>query len=95
MVQKWVDAMCRKEGRQVTVPVLKGSPSIKSLREQSFQVNGHKLFNCLPLSIRNLKGATVDECKQKLDQFLAKIHDEPNGDGSTPSACDMLHLPIQ
>ena len=79
-----------RRGRQVTVPALKGSASIKSLREQSFQVNGPKLFNCLPLSIRNLKGITVDEFKQKLDQFLAKIPDEPNVDGLTPSACDLF-----
>ena len=79
-----------RRGRQVTVPALKGSASIKSLREQSFQVNGPKLFNCLPLSIRNLKGITVDEFKLKLDQFLAKIPDEPNVDGLTPSACDLF-----
>ena len=74
----------------MTVPALKGSASMKSLREQSFQVNGPKLFNCLPLSIRNLNGITVDEFKLKLDQFLAKIPDEPNVDGLTPSACDLF-----
>ena len=78
-----------RRGRQVLIPKLKGSPAIRSLREQSFQVNGPKLFNCLPPSIRNLSGITIDEFKIKLDQFLSKIPDEPNVEGLTPSACDL------
>ena len=78
-----------RRGRQVKVPQLKGPLAIKSLREQSFQVNGPKLFNCLPSSIRNLSGITVDEFKFKLDQFLSRIPDEPSVEGLTPSACDL------
>ena len=66
-----------------------GAPAIRSLWEQSFQVNGPKLFNCLPSSIRNLSGITVDDFKFKLDQFLSKITDEPSVEGLPPSACDL------
>ena len=79
-----------RRGRQVQIPQLKGPLAIRSLREQSFQVNGPKLFNCLPPSITNLSGITVDEFKLKLDQFLSKIPDEPNVEGLTPSACDLF-----
>ena len=79
-----------RRGRLVIVPPLKGSPSIRKLREQSFQVNGPKLFNCLPPSIRNISKVTIDEFKEQLDQFLANVPDEPNVDGLTPAACDLF-----
>ena len=63
---------------------------MKSLREQSFQVSSPELFICLPPSIRNIKGVTVDKFNEKIDQFLAKLPDEPNVDGVTPSACDLF-----
>ena len=69
---------------------MKGPLAIRSLRKQSFQVNGPKLFNCLPPSIRNLSGITVDEFKLKPDQFLSKIPDEPNMEGLTPSSYDLF-----
>ena len=38
--------------------------------EQSFQVAGPILFNCLPKEIRNKKGCGVEEFKENLDKFL-------------------------
>ena len=78
-----------RRGRQVVIPPLKGSPSIRKLREQSFQINGPKLFNCLPPSIRNISKVTVDTFKEKLDKFLSNIPDEPNVEGLTPATCDL------
>ena len=78
-----------RRGRQVAIPPLKGSPSIRKLREQSFQVNGPKLFNCLPPSIRDITKVTVDTFKEKLDKFLSNIPDEPNVEGLTPVTCDL------
>ena len=74
--------------RDVCIPPLKGSSSIRKLREQSFQVNGPKLFNCLPPAIRKIIKVSVEQFKEKLDLFLTNIPDEPNVDGLTPGACD-------
>ena len=79
-----------RRGRQVAIPPLKGSQAMRKLREQSFQVSGPRLFNCLPSSIRNISRVPVDTFKEQLDQFLAKIPDEPNVEGLTPSTCDMF-----
>ena len=77
-----------RRGREFKVPLLRGKPSIKTLRSQSFQVNGPQLFNSLPVNIRNLTKVSVGEYKEKLDKFLMKIPDEPKVDGLTPGACN-------
>ena len=77
-------------GRQVAIPALKGSQAVKKLREQSFQVSGPRLFNCLPQSIRNISRVPGDTFKEQLDLFLTKIPDEPNVEGLTPSTCDLF-----
>jgi hypothetical protein len=80
-------------GRMCQIPELKkkAPASIKKLRENSFQVQGPKLFNSLPIKIRNLRNCSVDQFKAELDMMLEKIPDEPNVTGSnyTPSACDL------
>ena len=43
-------------------------------------VNGAKLFNSMPVSIRANQG-TVDQFKQQLDSFLEEIPDVPGGLG--------------
>ena len=55
------------------------------MREGSFQCSGPKLFISLPKSIRNLKKVSEIEFKEKLDEFLTEIPDEPKVAGSTPS----------
>ena len=70
------------------VPHLKGRTADKSLRSQSFQVNGPQLFNAVPKSVRDTTKVTVEEFKEKLDRFLQKVPDEPNVDGLTPGACN-------
>ena len=74
---------------EVAFPPLKGSPAVRKLREQSFQVSGPKLFNCLTPSIRKISKVSVDEFKEKLDQYLSSVPDEPNVDDLTPAACDL------
>ena len=64
------------------------SQKIKTLRENSFQIVGPHLFNCLPSKIRNTTKCSIDDFKSSLDQFLAKIPDEPKLPGYTPAACD-------
>ena len=77
-------------GRLCKLPPLKHcSARVQTLRENSFQVQGPKLFNSLPSKLRNLSKCSIDEFKFELDQFLQKIPDEPNIPGIqyTPRAC--------
>ena len=56
----------------------------ESLREDSFLIRGPKLFNSMPLEIRNKTmqeqspQSAVDSFKRKLDKFLETIPDRPN-----------------
>ena len=79
-------------GRLCDIPNIKTNSrkAIQTLRENSFQIHGPKLFNSLPKQIRNTKGCSIDEFKTKLDLFLEKIPDEPKCDGYTPSACNQV-----
>ena len=72
------------------LPIKKSSARIQTLRENSFQIVGPKLFNILPIKIRNMKNCSQDEFKFALDQFLSKVPDEPSVSGQeyTPGACD-------
>ena len=47
------------------------------MRNQSFQVAGPRLFNCLPKYLRNTKNCSIEEFKEKLDAFLTRVPDEP------------------
>ena len=58
-------------------------PHHNAFREGTFSVNGSKLFNILPPSIRNLRNVGVETFKRKLDEFLATIPDEPQSPGYT------------
>ena len=79
-----------RQGRLCKLPPLKQcSARVQTLRENSFQVQGPKLFNSLPPKLRNMSKCSIDEFKFELDQFLQKIPDEPNVPGIqyTPRAC--------
>ena len=77
-------------GRLCEIPkiIANSKKSIQTLRENSFQINGPKLFNCLPKKIRNKKGCSIEEFKAELDQFLEKIPDQPKSEGYIPNACN-------
>ena len=70
-------------GRRLLVPKVNGSSQTNKLKEQAFQINGAKLFNCLPPSLRN-QSVYQDEFKEKLDQYLAKVPDQPRIEGLSP-----------
>ena len=53
-------------------------------REDSFQVTGPMLFNCLPKEIRNLTKIGVEEFKESLDRFLSSLPDEPKIGAAMP-----------
>ena len=50
--------------------------SVRQAREASLSVRGAKLFNSIPLELRNMSGATVDRFKYGLDSWLATVPDE-------------------
>ena len=61
---------------------------MKSLREQSIQVHGPRLFNSLPAYLRNATKCGQEEYKAKLDQLFAKIPDQPIIGGLMAATCD-------
>jgi hypothetical protein len=71
-------------GRRLNIIVPKESAKINKMKEQAFQVNGPKLFNCLPASIRNTTRTGLDEFKEKLDNHLQQVPDQPRIDGMSP-----------
>ena len=79
-----------RRGREIVISASKGSQRLKTLRDQSFQVNGAKIFNSLPKSIRNLNGTDIDEFKSKLDKYLELLPDEPKLENYTPTVCDQF-----
>ena len=74
-------------GRKCKIPKLKpnGRCAIQTLRENSFQINGARLFNCLPKKLREIR-KHQDEFKFELDLFLSKIPDEPRMNSLAPTA---------
>ena len=81
-----------RQGQMVKIPSInhKSSERIKTLRESSFQVHGPNLFNSLPANIRNLKKCGIEEFKEKLDSYLARIPDEPKIGDLIPSCCHLM-----
>ena len=79
-----------RKGRLCIIPALKRSnQKIQTLRENSFQIIGPRLFNCLPSNIRNKTKCSIDDFKFLLDQFLSKIPDEPKLPGYLPTASNL------
>ena len=72
-------------GRQCIVPPVSRTASsrVQSLSEGSLCVNGARLFNTLPANIRNMTNVELPKFKEKLDEFLATIPDEPQCPGYT------------
>ena len=77
-----------QRGRMVKIPKLntKAPKGVQTLRESSFQVSGPALFNKIPRKIRDMKRCSIEDFKEKLDQFLSTVPDEPRCPGLTPSA---------
>ena len=73
-------------GRRCLIPSLQrnGRTAIQTLREQTFQVEGARLFNCIPKKLREVH--SMDDFKEGLDLWLATVPDEPRMGGLVPSA---------
>ena len=80
-----------RQGRKCEIPNLRGAQSVKTLRDNSFQVHGPKLFNSLPSCIRNITKCGVEDFKERLDNFLTRIPDSPKVGHLIPATCDQVH----
>ena len=47
--------------------------AVKEAREASLQVKGARLFNLMPLNLRNMTGVSVEVFKTALDTLLGSI----------------------
>ena len=65
--------------RTCIVPPILSSASyrIRSIRYSSFAIKGPRIFNSLPMDLRNFSGGTVNEFKCRLDRHLRRVPDEP------------------
>ena len=72
------------------IPQSKGKQAVNSLRENSFQVAGPRLFNCLPKSLREINKSSKLEFKEQLNLFLATLPDHPNIGDITPNICSQV-----
>ena len=74
-----------RRGRSCVIPTLSNSQQcsakINTIRENSFSIQGPKLFNCLPKEIRNITDVSVETFKYHLDKLLTNIPDQPGVPG--------------
>ena len=75
-----------RRGRIVIIPPSKSAHTARAraLREQSLAVHGGRIFNLLPVELRNWTGSK-DGFKTKLDAFLGNIPDQPACSRLTPA----------
>ena len=83
-IQTYINA---RRGLLCRVPAIirDARASIVTLRESSFAIRAPRLFNILPMSIREYVGS-VEGFKYNLDCFLQKIPDEPSAPHYVSSA---------
>ena len=71
-----------RNGRKCQIPNVPAT-SLAKTREASLPINGAKLFNIMPKSVRNLTNVSLDTFKRALDKFLNFVPDEPQIPGYT------------
>ena len=74
-----------RTGRYFRIPHISTTAPgrIKTIRFNSMGINGPRIFNCLPLRLRNMTNCPVASFKGILDQYLETIPDEPRVPGLT------------
>ena len=63
-------------GLKYVIPMIKESAN-GTLLEQTFQISGPKIWNVLPVFIRNLDGDDQSHFKSELDNYLMNFEDIP------------------
>ena len=84
-----------RRGRTATPSdIVKNSPAlVKKARESSIGVKGARIFNLLPLELRNMNCENVETFKKNLDSFLLNVADQPTviGLGRAAETNSLLH----
>ena len=65
---------------------LNSPAKVRNAREQSLAVHGARLFNLLPVNLRNENSGDMDLFKNHLDIFLSTVPDQPTTAGLTRAA---------
>ena len=73
--------------------ITSSSNLVRKARESSVGVKGAKLFNLLPVEVRNIDSDNVEIFKSALDSFLFTIPDQPTiaGYGRAAETNSLLH----
>ena len=73
----------KRTGRYCVVPKMISSATcrVQSLRFASMGVNGPRIFNSLPVHIRNMSNCSVNVFKSALDRHLRSVPDQPRVPG--------------
>ena len=71
-----------RQGRKCYISLVRRGPWQKHIYA-SFRMQGPRLFNTLPNTLRNLTGCSKDKFKTELDKYLFRIPDEPLMPGYT------------
>ena len=66
-----------------------GRQAVQTSIEQSFLINGVRLFNCIPRKLREMK-LELKDFKSELDKYLGTIPDNPRMGKLMPSAQDRI-----
>ena len=60
--------------------------AVRKARESSLSVKGARIFNLLPVTIRNIDSENVETFKSELDKFLSMVPDQPTIPGHARAA---------
>ena len=73
----------KRRGRYCVVPAIRSAAPcrIQTIRFGSMGVNGPRLFNSLPVHLRNMSGCSLNSFKRSLDHHLASVPDQPRVPG--------------
>ena len=78
-----------RRGRECTIPRVETSAPyrVKKLLYASLPVRGQRLFNSLPIEVRNVTRCSVENFKCILDRYLQTVPDEPQIPGYISQRC--------
>ena len=66
--------------------VAKAPAAVRRARESSLSVKGARIFNLLPVTIRNIDSENIQTFKTELDKFLSLVQDQPTIPGHARAA---------
>ena len=79
-----IEVSCnRRTGRYCKVPLISTTAPcrIRTIRYNSMGVNGPRIFNSLPLHLRDMSSCSVGSFKRSLDKYFSELLDQPRVPG--------------